>query len=43
MGKREVEGMIFKVDFEKAIDSVKWRFLFQVLAESILVRNGHYG
>lgn len=43
MGKREVEGIIFKMDFQKTFDSVKWSFLFQVLAESVLVRNGHYG
>jgi hypothetical protein len=29
--RRKLDGVIFKIDFEKAYDKVKWPFLFQVL------------
>ena len=29
--RKNLNGVIFKIDFEKAYDKVKWPFLFQVL------------
>lgn len=29
--KQNLDGIVFKVDFEKAYDKVKWPFLFQTL------------
>ena len=29
--RKNMNGVIFKIDFEKAYDKVKWPFLFQVL------------
>src|SRR4051812_10126423 len=31
MHRKNMNGVIFKIDFEKAYDKVKWPFLFQVL------------
>ena len=31
MHRKNLSGVIFKIDFEKAYDKVKWPFLFQVL------------
>jgi mannosylglycoprotein endo-beta-mannosidase len=29
--RRKLDGVLFKIDFEKAYDKVKWHFLQQVL------------
>ena len=29
--KRNLDGIVFKIDFEKAYDKVKWPFLLQTL------------
>lgn len=35
MKKKKIKGVVFKIDFEKAYDSVNWNFL-----EEVLVRKG---
>ena len=37
------EGLIFKVDFEKAYDHIDWRFLDFVVHRKGFGRNGGYG
>ncbi|GJV69335.1 RNA-directed DNA polymerase, eukaryota, reverse transcriptase zinc-binding domain protein [Tanacetum coccineum] len=41
--RKKKHALIFKVDFEKAYDSVRWDFLDDVLKNSVLVTNGEIG
>lgn len=37
------KGMIFKIDFEKTYDRVRWDFLEEVYMEKVSLRNGSIG
>lgn len=44
LGRGDVEGRIFKIDFKKKTSKlVKWSYLFQVLKILDLERNDEYG
>lgn len=41
--RQKKDGVLFKIDFKKSYDKVKWFFLRQVLRMKVLIRYGVSG
>jgi hypothetical protein len=41
--RKKQNGIMLKIDFEKAYDKVNWHFLYKMMEKKVLGRNGEIG